>query len=442
MKRSLLVSVLVCSVLAASASAQDIRRSAAIAGSDVLSQISLFTYSQGSKSDLAFRGTPRAPNASGEAEVEYEDGNARISAKVEGLPPASSLGPYTIYVLWALTPDGRASNLGVLTTEDKGKLDTTYAASQFALIVTAEPHFAVTIPSNLLMLYNVGEKVQGQQGTVSTLVAKADYSGLEPITVDDDQNPLELVQARYAVAIADQAGAERYAPEAYQKASDRLKAAEEARGGSRKERKTEPDLARQAVVAGEDAWRAAMIASQQAQAQAEKEAAAQEAAASERARSEGEIERSREQGAAAASATAREEIRNRLEAVLPTRETERGLVSEIGGVQFATGAADLSMPARESLARFSGIVASYPGMHLNIEGYTDNTGPSKVNEDLSLKRAISVRDYLISQGIPASSIDVRGLGPANPIADNSTAEGRARNRRVEIVLSGGPLGEG
>jgi outer membrane protein OmpA-like peptidoglycan-associated protein len=118
------------------------------------------------------------------------------------------------------------------------------------------------------------------------------------------------------------------------------------------------------------------------------------------------------------------------------------LVSEIGGVQFATGTADLTGSAREGLARFSGIVASYPGLRFMVEGHTDNTGAAEANNDLSLRRAIAVRDYLIGQGVAASTIDVAGFGSAQPTADNATAEGRARNRRVEIVVSGGPLETG
>jgi outer membrane protein OmpA-like peptidoglycan-associated protein len=102
----------------------------------------------------------------------------------------------------------------------------------------------------------------------------------------------------------------------------------------------------------------------------------------------------------------------------------------------------LSAPAREALARFSGIVASYPGLRFNVEGHTDNVGDPTANNELSLRRAIAVRDYLIGQGVAASSIDVAGLGSSRPAADNATADGRAKNRRVEIVVSGGPLAGG
>jgi outer membrane protein OmpA-like peptidoglycan-associated protein len=137
------------------------------------------------------------------------------------------------------------------------------------------------------------------------------------------------------------------------------------------------------------------------------------------------------------NAAARADLLTRLNSALPTRETDRGLVSAIGGVQFATGTADLSAAARESLARFSGIVASYPDLKFTIEGHTDNTGSLVANNELSLRRAIVVRDYLIAQMIPASSIDAQGLGPSRPVASNETADGRSQNRRVVIVISGG-----
>jgi len=125
--------------------------------------------------------------------------------------------------------------------------------------------------------------------------------------------------------------------------------------------------------------------------------------------------------------------------VLPTRETDRGVVAQIAGVQFATGAATLNTSAREALARFAGIVGIYPSMRFQVEGHTDTTGSYALNQTLSLQRAMSVRDYLIGQGVAASTIDVAGLGPDRPVADNVTAAGRAANRRVEIVITGGPI---
>jgi outer membrane protein OmpA-like peptidoglycan-associated protein len=147
----------------------------------------------------------------------------------------------------------------------------------------------------------------------------------------------------------------------------------------------------------------------------------------------------RARSAEAATVAARADLLARLNDALPTHESSRGLVSSIGGVKFVTGSADINGSGRESVAKFSGIVASYPGMQFNVEGHTDSTGTDATNQRLSMSRAATVRDYLVAQGIPAARIGVVGLGSSMPIADNATVDGRASNRRVEIVISGGPL---
>jgi len=415
----------------------------AIASSDVLSQISMFSYREGKKSEIDFRGTPIAANAYGNADVEYDNGNARISAKVEELPAPASLGPYTTYVLWALTPDGRAVNQGVVGGYEggEGKIETEYGAPQFALIVTAEPHFAVSAPSSMIALYNIAEDVEGTESKISTLTERSDYSKLSRIAIDEkNRQPVEIVQARYAVAIAESAGAGQYAATKYKLAADKLNAATLAASSKKNaEQKGAVGLAREAVIAGEDARRAAMAGAAEAAAERERSAAAAAAAEAERTNAAAAVEAERARSAAENAEKMRNELYNRLQAALPTRMTERGLVSEIGGVQFATGTADLTASAREPLARFSGIVASYPGLRFNVEGHTDNTGSVAANNELSLRRAIAVRDYLIGQGVAASTIDVAGLGSSMPVGDNSTADGRARNRRVEIVVAGGAI---
>jgi outer membrane protein OmpA-like peptidoglycan-associated protein len=475
MKRTMLA-LFVAAALSSGAATQvlpqGVERSEAIASSETLSKISMYSYQDGPKSDLFLRGTPLAATAEGKVQVEYQNSNAQISAEVQDLPKPSSHGPYTTYVLWALTPDGRATNQGVIGGIEGGQaeLETQYGASQFALVVTAEPHFAVTIPSAMMVLYNVGDDVKGTQSKITTLTERIDYAGLpglrlSPMAVDDD-NPLEIVQARYAIAIARAAGADRFGSEAYLSATQKLAAAEAALAGKRSsERRTAPGLAREAVIAGEDARRAAFLASNE-NAAAERQRAASAAAtnaanesarvaaataalAAARATEVAATAAAAESQAASEAATgvereraavaARDELRDRLNEALPTRDSSRGLVAEIGGVQFAAGTADANAGARESLAKFSGIVASYPELRFNVEGHTDNTGSAAMNQELSLKRAITVRDYLIAQGVAASKIDVAGLGLTAPIGDNTTTDGRARNRRVEIVVSGLPL---
>ena len=183
-------------------------------------------------------------------------------------------------------------------------------------------------------------------------------------------------------------------------------------------------LARKAVIGGEDARRSATLAVAEGEQRAAANTATEAAAGV-------ELER--------AAVMARNDLRNRLNLAVPTRDSDRGLISEIGGEQFASGTAEVNPAGRESLARFSGIVASYSRLRFSIEGHTDNVGSVATNSELSLRRAISVRDYLIGQGVAASSVDVAGLGVSMPIGDNSTVDGRARNRRVAIVISGGPL---
>jgi outer membrane protein OmpA-like peptidoglycan-associated protein len=126
--------------------------------------------------------------------------------------------------------------------------------------------------------------------------------------------------------------------------------------------------------------------------------------------------------------------------ILETRDTVRGLVVNIGDVLFDTARYTLRPPAREALAKLSGIVLAYPGLRLQVEGHTDSTGTSAFNQKLSEQRANAVRDYLVQQGLDANSITAAGLGQDSPIADNSTPAGRQKNRRVEIIVSGEVIG--
>ena len=442
MNRKIVIAIMAWPLTAVStvAHAQDAAPAHAIASSDVLSQISMFAYRDGPKSDLFFRGTPLAALAEGKGRVEYQDGNAHISVKVKNLPKPGSLGPYTTYILWALTPDGRPVNQGVLAGFEggKGEIDTRYGASQFALIVTAEPHFAVSVPSTMVVLYNVADNVKGTETKVETLTERANYSNLPRIEIDNKASTPEIVQARYAISLAAAAGAERFAAQDYATAREKMASAQTALDGKRSERKKAPGLAREAVVSGEDARRAALLASTAATAAAERLAAVN---AGNEAVAHAQAEAAAAANTAAELATegARIDLRNRLNMALPTRESPRGLISEVGGVQFPTGTANLSASARESLSKLSGIAASYPGLHFSVEGHTDNTGSVATNNELSLRRAMTVRDYLVGQGMAAARIDVAGFGSSNPITDNLSADTRARNRRVEIVLSGGPL---
>ncbi|HET8691777.1 MAG TPA: OmpA family protein [Steroidobacteraceae bacterium] len=428
------------------AGAQQVERDTQVLSQELAGRLDGFSYQEGQTSTLEFRGTPIALGAEGDASVKFEDGRSRIKASVKGLPAPDDIGPFATYVLWAVTGDGNANNVGSIEVQDgKGKLEATTPLSQFALIVTAEPHFAVTAPSRAIVLQNLAKRVRGQRFNVAGLKQRIDYSEIAPQVIDEKEKlPTDIIQARYAIAIAEESGAEQFATNDFQRAKLLLTKAETANADkSYRIREQAPQLARSAVQMAEDArLRAVYTAAEtRAKEEAEKKAAAAAAAAAAAEAEEGKrlAALAAEESAAEAAKAARADLVARLNRVLPTRETDRGIVAEIAGVQFATGSAELKVPAREALARFAGIVGVYPSLAFRVEGHTDSTGSDATNRELSLRRATTVRDYLVSQGVEASRIDIEGLGPDRPIASNETSEGRARNRRVEIILTGDPV---
>jgi outer membrane protein OmpA-like peptidoglycan-associated protein len=212
---------------------------------------------------IGFRGTALMPDARGEASVESKQGVIKIDARMEKLQPATNFGPeYLTYVMWAITPEGRATNVGeVLLNGDRTKLDATTELQSFGLIVTAEPYFAVTQPSDVVVMENfvrtdtVGtiEQVDAkyellQRGQYTLNVNPAD---IKPLRLNS-KTPLELYEARNAVQIARWTGAEKYASDTFQKALDGLQNAEgylTGKAGS----KPIGTVAREAVQMAEDA---------------------------------------------------------------------------------------------------------------------------------------------------------------------------------------------
>jgi outer membrane protein OmpA-like peptidoglycan-associated protein len=136
----------------------------------------------------------------------------------------------------------------------------------------------------------------------------------------------------------------------------------------------------------------------------------------------------------------RARLLQQLNSILATRDSARGLIANMSDVLFRSGSSELAPGARERLAKVSGIVLAYPSLHVAVEGHTDSVGGDEYNQELSERRAQSVRDYFVQQGISASAVEARGFGKNEPIASNDTAEGRQQNRRVELVLSGDAIG--
>jgi outer membrane protein OmpA-like peptidoglycan-associated protein len=160
----------------------------------------------------------------------------------------------------------------------------------------------------------------------------------------------------------------------------------------------------------------------------------------EAARIEAERARQAAEQASKAAEALRTQLLEQFNRILDTRDTPRGLVVNLSDVLFDTGKYDLRPAAREKLARLSGIVLAHSGLNLEVEGHTDSTGSDELNQKLSEQRAEGVRGYLVGQGLPASNLTAKGFGKTMPVAENNTAAGRQRNRRVEIIVSGEVIG--
>ena len=146
------------------------------------------------------------------------------------------------------------------------------------------------------------------------------------------------------------------------------------------------------------------------------------------------------QQAEADKAAMRTRLSEQLNSILQTRDSARGLIVSMSDVLFDTGKYSLKPGAREKLAKVAGILLAYPGLNIEVGGYTDNVGGDAMNQTLSENRAGSVRDYLVQQGVPTNSVSARGFGNTLPVASNDNSAGRQQNRRVELLVSGDAIG--
>src|SRR3989304_2981096 len=170
---------------------------------------------------IDFSGTPLMPAARGEAKVESKQGYIEIEVEFDNLQPATKNGAeYLTYVLWAITPEGRTANLGeILLNGTKSKLNVTTELQVFGLVVTAEPYYSVTMPSDLIVMENVMRaNTRGKIEEIDAkyeLLQRGQYERLtNPLALKMDRKlPLELYEARNAVQIARAVGADRYAAE-------------------------------------------------------------------------------------------------------------------------------------------------------------------------------------------------------------------------------------
>jgi len=482
----------------------------------------------GGSTKIDFQGTELMSSARGEAKVQNKGNRIEIEAKFMGLDEATKFGlEYLTYVLWAVSPQGRAVNLGeIVLKSGSGEVKAITDMQTFGMIVTAEPYFAVTQPGDTVVLENVfGPATAGKIENIDAsyeLLGRGIYSSSNTkienaIFGIDRKTPLELFEARNAVRIAHIALADKYAAATLAKAEQQLRNAEEVyahksdkksveaaarevvgtaeearvmavkqkaeedaqakiaadkKAAEEREAKARADAAaeaqrrvqaeearKQAEAAQAEAVRMKQEAEQAAQeasrqkAEAEKASAAAlaqqqaaqaaaEQAARDRAAAQAETEKARQAAAQAEAEKGqlRAQLLAQLNSILQTRDSARGLIVNMSDVLFDTGSYTLKPGAREKLAKISGILLAHPGLTLQIEGHTDSVGSDEFNQQLSERRADSVRDFLAEQGVPVSSITARGFGKTQPVASNDTPEGRQRNRRVELVVNGSAIG--
>jgi outer membrane protein OmpA-like peptidoglycan-associated protein len=458
----------------------------------------------GGPTEIGFQGTVLLPNAKGEATVESKRGRILVDAKFDHMDPPTKFGSeYLTYVLWAITPEGRAKNLGeiVLNSSDKAKIDVTTDLQALGLMVTAEPYYAVSTPSDVVVLENVvlpdtigkreavnaryellprGQYTMtihaGSGGAASAQARKLPYDRYEAL--------LEVYQAQNAVQIAESVGAGHYAPDTFQKAQTLLQEAQQMEA-SRQDTHTIVSEAREAAQMAEDARAIAArrgdeervaslqqesAADRQARERAEQareraEAEAQQARAqadAEHAEAESQRASARQAQADAAQAQALADQREReasaaaaevmqakqAQSVSAQRQSRAELLAQLNGIlptrdtpRGLLVTVPDSMVERSLLAgrasRIASIVSSCPGLGVHVEGYTDTRGSDAEAE----KDAQTVRELLVASGLPADSVTAAGFGEARPITSNATPAGREQNRRVEIVIAGPAIGD-
>jgi len=462
-------------------------------------QLTALVLPEGKDLDVKFIPTNRAPaKATMEAVLKFEKGMAAVNLKFDKMEPAVLFGgDISAYVLWAVTSDGLTENLGELLVDRKecsGAQIYSTGKKIFALMVTGEPLAVVNRPTDLV-LFTSGQ-VPPKKAPNTPFKFSGFRAGVKPAIETiagvqyNDETPVGLKQAQKAVEIAEamKAGdvnpdAMRNANTAFYQANSTFKA-----NGSKKViidySRRAVELASQAIrdtIRANEAKAAAAAAANRA---AEKSALEQRAATAETeaehnaqllkeveaqraalAQESKNLATERDKFAAERDATAaqrdtvkadlakveieraaiekeRDELakmlKEALSSVAETNETARGVIVNLSGILFDLGKATLQPSAQLTVAKLAGILTVFRNMNLSIEGYTDTTGTDEVNMKLSNDRAKTVYDFLQTQGIAASRMKYQGFGPANPVAPNDTEANRAKNRRVEVVLTKAP----
>jgi len=465
--------------------------STALSGAEV--KLTALTLQAGKTVQIGFAKTFRTPSrAAMQATLTFDKGQASISLKYEKMEPAVLFaGDISAYVLWAVTPDGTTDNLGEVVADKKSSSGTVQGfigKKTFALMVTAEPFATVTRPTELVVFVsgeNQGLNIANTPFTFKDFAT--DYKGaLDSISgvQYNDKTPAAVKQAMKALDIAGKIGAAEVNPKALAQAQAAFAKAQASTG----DKKAMADQARVAAQLAAQAIKDTVkVKEEQAAAEAEAKRLAERAALESRATTaEGESARiaqelkevqaqrealaaetrilaqqteklaaerdqlaaERDHLAAEKNALAAERdaikkerdelagmLKGALSSVAETTETARGVVVSLSGILFDVGKATLKPASQLSVAKLAGILMVFSNMNLSIEGYTDSTGSADLNMRLSMDRARSVYEFLMTQGVSNSRMKYQGFGPENPVAPNDTETNRARNRRVEVVLT-------
>jgi flagellar motor protein MotB len=462
-----------------------------------------YAYRPAEPARIDFRGTVLLPGAKGGATVESQRGRTEIEAKFDNLEPPSKFGQeFLSYVLWAISPEGAPHNIGEIIPDsgNHGHLAVTTELQAFGMIVTAEPYSSVRQPSDVVVLENrvrldtIGSvkpiqvkyelMPRGHYTYEVPQVPRNGATGGPKVSMREYEALLQLYEAQNAIGFARAANADKYAADTLAKAERELQEAQRLQSAKGDTSKI-VQYAREAAQTAEDArviaerrTQADQLTAAQSELQQAREAKSKAEAAAEQARAEVEAAREQAEAERAARADAeaaagaarradrlqippppppaahgpaaqvpaapapaalesqralRNQLMQTLNEALPTRDTPRGLVVTIKDVDLS----DLTLrkPAALRLAQVARIVNSQPGLHVAVEGHTDTPGVQRSEE-----RAAAVRNALVSAGVPTKIISSQGYGDTRPIASTATVSGRIENRRVEIVISGDPIG--
>jgi outer membrane protein OmpA-like peptidoglycan-associated protein len=455
--------------------------------------LNVITYPDKRSVDVPFTATSRAPTgASLDADVYLKEGQARIDVNYLKMQPAVLFGGnITSYVVWAVGKTGIPENLGELWLDgENGSARFQTGQKEFAMFVTAEPVAGIWRPSDMIVF------VSGPTGNKYSKNSTLAFTGLAaPVRHDRESigilrwtgtEPIALYQARKAYEMGTELGLEQFDPKSMREAQTTLAQATNSQGSggsskvvtdySRRTVATLTAVARAYYKDQQDKAEAAAAAKRRAEMDAlsakattaEESAAAADAARrdAERARADMAVtaaaleaqkkdlevqmaalatEKEAADKAKADAIAERDALSQRLVGALTTvadtQNTARGVVVNLSDILFDTNKATLKPEAQLKLAKLTGVLTVFPNLNLRVEGYTDSTGTDAINDKLSRERAASVQMFLQSQGIDGSRMTSQGYGSQHPVASNDTKEGKAKNRRVEIVLAEGVVAE-